>query len=119
MIVFVNFAQSKCTIFSDQAPRLSAPPSKHRNASCAIMSEILARIEANMQTKEDAKSQMKEFQESIGKITKEFREKIDKYQQENDKKYSECQSAIKELRQQFEHLEKGITLEKGPQVQGF
>ena len=76
------------------------------------MEEILARIEVNMQTKDDAKNQMKELKESITKITKEFNDKIDKFQKENDKKYSECQSALKELRQQFEQLKKRVTWEK-------
>ena len=67
----------------------------------------MARIEANMQTKEEAKQQMDEFKKTIGVITNAFNAKVDKYQEETDKKHTECSEAIKELKQQFELFKKG------------
>ena len=59
------------------------------------MEAILSRIEANMQTKDDAKAQMGELQQTVGKITKEINDKLQRFQEDNDKKYEECSAAIK------------------------
>ena len=77
------------------------------------MEAILSRIEANMQTKDDAKAQMGELQQTVGKITKEFNDKLQRFQEDNDKKYEECSAAIKELREQFEEFRKGVDAVSG------
>ena len=71
------------------------------------MEAILARIEQNMQTKVEAKGQLDEFKHTVTQIAKEFNEKVDQIQQDTDKKYEECQAAIRELKKEFEELKKG------------
>ena len=73
------------------------------------METILARIEQNMQTKQESKSQLDEFKTTVDNMAKAFNEKIDEYKTETDKKYAECQDAIRDLKKQLAEMKQTAT----------